>query len=254
MINESVSGEKYKNETLKSYLPDYLTLFSISITIILLDQWTKGIIRSSLRLGQVWIPAESLEPYMRIVHWKNTGAAFGMFQNGSLVFTVLAFVVALIIINYYIEIPRYEKMLRLALAFQLGGAVGNLIDRLTVGWVTDFISIGRFPVFNVADASISMGVVFILLPFFYQFKSEYADWKLSRQSQEINRRKRKVKVTRLNENEDEMITLGLIGVILQDVPEIQRIRLQQRAEKIRLRKLRRKQKHFQRVNRAPKRR
>jgi signal peptidase II len=67
------------------------------------------------------------------------------------------------IIIYFPRIPREDWLLRLALALQLGGAVGNLIDRVTQGYVTDFISVGSFPVFNVADASISIGAVLLVI-------------------------------------------------------------------------------------------
>jgi signal peptidase II len=104
-----------------------------------------------------------LEPYARIVHWKNTGAAFGIFQGFGDVFTVLAFVVAGAILYYFPQVPREDWVLRLAMGLQFSGAVGNLIDRLTIGWVTDFVSVGRFPVFNVADACISIGTAILVL-------------------------------------------------------------------------------------------
>ena len=76
-----------------------------------------------------------------------------------MVFTVLAFIVIAAIIYYYPQVANQDWSLRLAMSMQLGGAIGNLIDRLTIGHVTDFISVGTFPVFNIADASISVGRV-----------------------------------------------------------------------------------------------
>ena len=99
----------------------------------------------------------------RIVHWSNSGAAFGTFQNGNPVFTVLAILVIIAIIYYYPRVEANDWTLRLAMGLQLGGAAGNLVDRLLMHRVTDFISVGNFPVFNVADASISIGVVVLLL-------------------------------------------------------------------------------------------
>ena len=142
---------------------DYMTLFGISGAVIALDQWSKFLIRSKLAFGASWSPFEWLAPYARIVHWNNTGAAFGIFPEGSMVFTVVAIVVSLAIIYYFPQVPRSEIPLRLALGLQLGGALGNLISRLTVGAVTDFISVGKFPVFNVADSSISIGVAVLLV-------------------------------------------------------------------------------------------
>lgn len=145
------------------YWREYLTLISISGIIIVLDQTTKSIIRANLALGETWAPWVWVEPYARIVHVKNTGAAFGMLQSFGDVFMILAIIVALAILYYYPQVPRQDRLLRLAMGMQFGGAIGNLIDRLTIGWVTDFISLGNFPVFNVADASISIGVAILLL-------------------------------------------------------------------------------------------
>jgi signal peptidase II len=148
---------------LRYILRTYGVLISIAGVIILLDQWTKDWVRNNIPLGEKWTPLSGLEGYARIVHWKNTGAAFGMFQDLSIVFTVLAILVSIAIIYYYPRVPRSEWPLRLALGLQLGGAIGNLIDRLFIGHVTDFISVLNFAVFNIADASISVGVAVLVI-------------------------------------------------------------------------------------------
>jgi signal peptidase II len=148
---------------LKKYFRDYLVLLPPVAVIILFDQWTKNWVRTTIPLGGSWSPWPWLEPYARFVHWQNTGAAFGIFQNLSLVFTILAFIVSIAILYYFPRLPRGEWLMRLALIMQLGGAVGNLIDRLTIGTVTDFISVGTFAVFNLADASISVGTAILIL-------------------------------------------------------------------------------------------
>jgi signal peptidase II len=147
------------------YIRDYLALFLIAGTVIALDQWTKATVRATLAVQEMWLPAglEWLMPYARIIHWYNSGAAFGMFQGMGWVFTVLAFVVAALIIYYYPRVDPQDWWLKLAMGMQMGGALGNVIDRLTLGQVTDFISIGTFPVFNIADSSISVGVAILLL-------------------------------------------------------------------------------------------
>ena len=144
---------------------DYLILFGVAGVIIALDQWTKWLVRENIEFGAQWLPEwlEWLSPYARIVHWYNSGAAFGMFQNGNLVFTILAILVIVAIIYYYPQVEAEDWTLKLAMGLQLAGAAGNLIDRLMVGKVTDFISVGTFPVFNVADSSISVGVIVLLL-------------------------------------------------------------------------------------------
>ena len=151
---------------MKKYLLMYLNLFGIAGIVVALDQWTKWLVRENIPFATQWLPdsLEWLMPYARLVYWHNTGAAFGMFQNGAPIFTVLAFVVIGAILFYYPQIESEGWLFRLALSLQLAGALGNLIDRLTQdGKVTDFISIGTFPVFNVADSAITVGTVVLIL-------------------------------------------------------------------------------------------
>jgi signal peptidase II len=148
---------------LKKHLKDYAFLLSIAGIIIALDQWTKALVRANLAVEEFWAPWVWLEPYARIVHWKNTGAAFGILQGFGDVFMVLAIIVALAILYYFPQVPREDWPLRVAMGLQLGGALGNWIDRVTVGYVVDFISVGNFPVFNIADASISTGVAVLIV-------------------------------------------------------------------------------------------
>jgi signal peptidase II len=154
----------------KNVFQKYWGIFTIAAVIIALDQWTKWLVRTNIPAGQSWLPDSLLwlSPYARIVHWYNKGAAFGIFQEGSMVFTVLAFIVSAAIIYYYPQVSSQDWPLRLAMSMQLGGAIGNLIDRLTIGHVTDFISVGTFPVFNIADSSISVGCVVLLLGVWWQ--------------------------------------------------------------------------------------
>jgi signal peptidase II len=145
-----------------SKVRDYMILLGIAGAVIALDQWAKYLVRVRLQVGEAWSPVEWLMPYVRLVHWNNTGAAFGLFPSGGLIFTLVAVVVSLAILYYFPRVPNAQVALRIALALQLGGAVGNLISRLIHGTVTDFISVGTFPVFNIADASISIGVAILI--------------------------------------------------------------------------------------------
>jgi signal peptidase II len=164
-------------DSLKKYLKDYAFLFIIAGVIITLDQWTKGLVRSNIPFGDSWPHTSWITPFARIVHWNNTGAAFGLFQGYNLVFSILAVAVSLAIIYYFPRITAQDWILRVALSMQLAGAVGNLIDRITMGTVTDFISVGNFAVFNVADSSISVGVAILLLTVLYR------DWKEKKTTQ-----------------------------------------------------------------------
>ncbi|MEX2144361.1 MAG: signal peptidase II [Anaerolineales bacterium] len=155
--------DSVQKQTTHHPLFSYLVLILIAGTVILFDQWTKDWVRDTLAFGESMVPWPELAPYVRILNWRNTGAAFGMFQEAGGIFTILAIVVAVMIIYYFPRIQRGDWALRLAMGLQLGGAVGNLIDRVQHGYVTDFVSVGSLPVFNVADSSITLGVVVLLL-------------------------------------------------------------------------------------------
>lgn len=140
-----------------------LTMLGIAAVVVLLDQLSKAWVRAALPRGASWAPWSSWLPWVRIVHWHNRGAAFGMFQQGGPLFAILA-VVAVLLIGFYL--PRTHRdpwPVWLGLALILGGALGNLADRLTRGVVTDFIAVGAFPVFNLADASITLGAIAVVL-------------------------------------------------------------------------------------------
>jgi len=159
---------------LKNHIIDYLFLLLSGAAIIGLDQWTKALVRAKIPLGTDWLPngLTWLLPYARIRHWYNSGAAFGIFQNGNLVFTILAIIVILLIIFYFPRTQRNDWWLRIAMILQFSGATGNLIDRLIFAHVTDFLSVGRFAIFNVADASISTGVAVLILGVWLKERAE----------------------------------------------------------------------------------
>jgi len=167
MQSGEISPSQAIDRPRRVFLGGYLILVFISGLVLFLDQWTKNWVRGNLAYGERWMPWASLEPYVRILHWRNSGAAFGLFQEGGGIFTILAIVVALLIVYYFPRIERGDWALRLAMGLQLGGAIGNLIDRLQHGYVTDFISVGNFPVFNIADSSITLGVVILLLDLWF---------------------------------------------------------------------------------------
>ena len=148
---------------LKKYLQDYAYLFLVSGVVVLLDQWTKNLVRANLGNYEIYRPDLWLTQYARIIHIQNTGAAFGLFQRFGGLFTILSFVVGIFILYYFPQLPRTDGVLRVALCLQFAGAIGNLIDRLNHGYVTDFISIDSLPVFNLADLSISTGVAILVI-------------------------------------------------------------------------------------------
>ena len=133
--------------------------FLIAAAVLALDQVTKLLIRATLSPGEAWPDRDWL---LHIVNVSNSGAAFGILQGQTAFLIVTSLVGVVAIVLYYFLPPLEHGLLRAALGLQLGGAAGNLIDRLRLGAVTDFIDFQFWPAFNVADASISIGVVTIL--------------------------------------------------------------------------------------------
>jgi signal peptidase II len=139
----------------------YLAL--ITLLTIGLDQFTKYLIVSNLVLGESWMPWDWLASIVTITHVHNSGAAFGIFPAGGIVFTAIGVIVVGAIVYYYHQLPRGQWLARTALSLQLGGAIGNLTDRFRQGYVTDFINFEYFPVFNVADSAIVVGVSLLVV-------------------------------------------------------------------------------------------
>ena len=133
--------------------------FLIAATIVALDQLTKHLIRAWLALGEAWPDPDWT---LTLVNVRNSGAAFGILQGQTTFLIVTSLLGVAAIVLYYFFPPLEHGLLRVALGLQLGGAAGNLIDRVRFGYVTDFVNFDFWPAFNVADASISIGVVAIL--------------------------------------------------------------------------------------------
>ena len=139
-----------------------LMLVLIALVVIALDQLTKRAVQQNLALGEALLVFPPWE-FVRIVHWVNTGAAFGMFQGGNAVLIGLTVAITLAILIYYQTLPEDHLFQRICLALIVGGSIGNLIDRLTLGYVVDFVAVGRFPVFNLADSCVTVSVILLLI-------------------------------------------------------------------------------------------
>lgn len=142
----------------------------VSVVVLLLDQCTKLLADAMLVLHQ----QVTLVPYLALFKAYNPGAAFSFLSEASgwqrWFFVVLAVVVIVILLVWLLRLSTEEKSTSLALALILGGAAGNLIDRLVYGYVIDFIDVyygsWHWPAFNVADAAISVGAFLLLLDAF----------------------------------------------------------------------------------------
>jgi len=132
-----------------------LLFLSLATAVIALDQLTKHLVRAFIDPGDTFPEGWAV----RLVNVSNTGAAFGIFQNQGAFLVITSLIGVVAILTYYLYPPFEHWPMTAALALVLGGAIGNLSDRIRLGKVTDFIDFPHYPAFNVADSSIVVGVV-----------------------------------------------------------------------------------------------
>jgi len=133
----------------------------VAVLTLVIDQISKRLVMTSFSPGESWNPVAALERWVSLTYVTNTGAAFGLFPDHGVVFMIIAVVVVVAIIFYYRYLPGDQWLVQISLGLQLGGALGNLLDRLRYGYVIDFIDFKVWPVFNVADSSVFVGVVIL---------------------------------------------------------------------------------------------
>jgi signal peptidase II len=136
----------------------------VASVIVLLDQWTKMCVRQTIPDYTAMIPMPALGEYFVFEHVHNYGAAFGMLQGQGNFFIIVAVVVVVGVLAYVRYLPTRDRFVRVLLGMMLGGAVGNVIDRINQGYVTDFVKMGipgvyYWPNYNVADSAIVLGVI-----------------------------------------------------------------------------------------------
>lgn len=134
---------------------------AVAILTLVIDQISKWVVMTSLRLGESWNPVAALERWVSLTYVTNTGAAFGLFPDQGVLFMVIAVVVIAAIVVYYRRLSGDQWLVQTSLGLQLGGALGNLLDRLRYGHVIDFIDFKVWPVFNLADSAIVIGVAML---------------------------------------------------------------------------------------------
>jgi signal peptidase II len=152
----------------RSFPPRALLFLGLAILVVLLDQATKRLAEERLdRAGVRSVPLPFVGDYLRFTYVENRGAAFGLLQDQTAFFVFVGILVVGVIAASYRYLPRSGFLVHLALGLQLGGAVGNLIDRVRQGYVVDFVDFGYhsnwWPVFNVADSAIVVGVALLAL-------------------------------------------------------------------------------------------
>ena len=151
--------ESRPKRSLASLLP---VLLPVAALVFALDRVTKNL--AETKLSQ--LPGASVDvigSFLRFSLSHNTGAAFGVLQNQWILYLVIAAVVVVVSVGYYRYLPRNNHLLTVCLGMQLGGAIGNLVDRFQHVYVVDFIDVGigdlRWPWFNVADSCIVVGII-----------------------------------------------------------------------------------------------
>jgi signal peptidase II len=130
----------------------------VTAGVLALDQATKALVRHGLALGD----EDPVLPAVKLVHTRNSGVAFGTFAGGGALVTALV-AVALLALLAYFATHATKPLVWLPTGMLLGGALGNVIDRVRDGAVTDFVKLPAWPAFNLADASITVGVLLLLL-------------------------------------------------------------------------------------------
>ena len=138
----------------------YITIFSIAFIIVLLDQITKFLIKTNFELNQT-LPL--IKNFFHLTYIYNFGAGFGILHQQALILVFVSLIVIGAIFYYFDRIKEKEILLQVLVGFILGGTIGNLIDRISYGFVIDFIDFRIWPIFNFADSFVTVGVIGLII-------------------------------------------------------------------------------------------
>lgn len=137
------------------------TIIGLAAVVFALDQATKYLVVKHIPFRESWSLFPAFSKLFKLTFISNTGAAFGMFPQLGTIFMLVAVLVIAGIVLFHNHLPTENIWIRLSLGLQLGGAMGNLLDRILRGFVVDFVDIGFWPIFNIADLSIVLGVTIL---------------------------------------------------------------------------------------------
>ena len=129
-------------------------IFPVFSFVFISDQITKYAVYKNMSLGES-IPTEWI---IRITYARNTGMAFSLFENFGIILLILSLIIASILIIYLFTIDKPRIVIRVFSGLVVAGALGNILDRIRFGYVNDFIDVGWWPVFNIADSSITIAI------------------------------------------------------------------------------------------------
>ena len=149
----------------------------VAVVVFTLDRITKIVVESSVPLGS---SVDVVGQWVRISHVTNSGAAFGLLPERTTLLSILSVVAVLAIVFYYRRLAADSRLIAATLGMQLGGAFGNLVDRIGQGYVVDFVDVGipggvRFWAFNVADSSIVVGIIAVTALLWWQERRQPRD-------------------------------------------------------------------------------
>jgi len=140
----------------------YGFLFLLAGGVILLDQVTKILIRNRFEQWSGDGPWQLLGLQLYLVHMPNTGMMMGLFQGAGILITIFGLVIAGTLVYFFPKISHQNWPARWGMGLLLGGILGNLIDRILLGYITDFVLIDPLPVFNLADIAVYVGVILLI--------------------------------------------------------------------------------------------
>ncbi|MDQ0215054.1 signal peptidase II [Oikeobacillus pervagus] len=147
--------------------------YIIALFVLLLDQWTKWLIVQKMNIGE---QIEIIPNFFYITSHRNRGAAWGMLEGQMWLFYIITVIVMIGIIYYMNHYAKDKPLMKISLAFLLGGALGNFIDRVFRQEVVDFINTYifsyDFPIFNIADSALTIGVVLLMVAMFKEDREE----------------------------------------------------------------------------------
>ena len=136
----------------------------VAIVILIIDQLTKKIITATMNIGDSY---EVIPHFLNITSHRNNGAAWGILSGKMGFFYIITLIILAVLIIFYIKETKYNAFMQVAISLLFAGALGNFIDRLFNGEVVDFIDTNifgyDFPIFNIADSSLTIGVIFVII-------------------------------------------------------------------------------------------
>ena len=141
----------------------------LAVVVVILDQISKLYVQTHMEIGMS-IPV--LQDIFHITYILNPGAAFGLFEHQTVFFVIIAAGMVAGAIYFYPQIPKKYTLLRFGTGLMVGGALGNVVDRIKTGYVVDFFDFRIWPIFNIADVGIVCGVGCIIFTILYLYKED----------------------------------------------------------------------------------